>query len=67
MSVSILKHGCFYKHHMVMRCLNCDCIAVFKDVDKCTVTCPECFDENDIDFLDDEELKQLKEGIRAGK
>lgn len=66
MSVSILKHGVCYKNHMAMRCRYCNCIAVFKDVDECTVKCPECFHENNIVFLEDEELKKLKDEIKGG-
>lgn len=64
MSVSILKHGCVYKNRMIMRCHNCDCIAVFKDIYEDTVKCPECFCENDIQFLDDEDFKELKDEIK---
>lgn len=65
MSVSILRHGVCYKHHMVIRCRNCACIAVFKDVNECVVKCPECFHESHIVFLDNEEFKQLKEELKS--
>lgn len=64
MSVSILRHGVCYKSRMVIRCQNCACIAVFKGIDECAVKCPECFHENDVVFLDDEEFNQLKEELK---
>lgn len=64
MSVSVLRHGICYKNHMIIKCHNCGCIAEFKNVKEDDVKCPECFYENGIRFLDDEEFKQLKEGLK---
>lgn len=67
MNVSILKHGICYRNRIVIRCRNCGCIAEFKDAIKDIVRCPECICEDNIFFLDEDEIEQLKEELKTEK